>query len=123
MKSPEELKALKEEVENMNKKLAELTEDELSQVSGGRSGSLPGGKFIFSAYDTPQVGRYYASYDYTDSPAFTGVRLQAIYSSFQLSFTYESVSLGWNTWSSKSGNLHETDLENFKERYPYVANI
>ena len=35
MKSKEELNALKEEVETLNKKLAELTEDELAQVSGG----------------------------------------------------------------------------------------
>ena len=35
MKSKEELNALKEEVETLNKKLAELTDDELEQVSGG----------------------------------------------------------------------------------------
>ena len=35
MKTPEELKALKEEVEALNKKLAELDEDELAEVSGG----------------------------------------------------------------------------------------
>ena len=35
MKTKEELNALKEEVETMNKKLAELTEDELKQVTGG----------------------------------------------------------------------------------------
>ena len=35
MKSSEELNALKEKVETLNKKLAELTEDELKQVSGG----------------------------------------------------------------------------------------
>ena len=35
MKSKEELNALKEEVETLNKKLAELTEEELAQVSGG----------------------------------------------------------------------------------------
>ena len=35
MKTPEELKELKEEVETLNKKLAELTEEELAQVSGG----------------------------------------------------------------------------------------
>lgn len=35
MKTPEELNALKEEVKTMNKKLAELSEDELAQVSGG----------------------------------------------------------------------------------------
>ena len=34
MKTKEELNALKEEVETLNKKLAELTEEELAQVSG-----------------------------------------------------------------------------------------
>ena len=36
MKTKEELNALKEEVETLNKKLAELTDEELAQVSGGR---------------------------------------------------------------------------------------
>ena len=36
MKTKEELNALKEEVETVSKKLAELTEEELAQVSGGR---------------------------------------------------------------------------------------
>ena len=35
MKSKEELNALKEEVETLNKKLAELTDEELEQVTGG----------------------------------------------------------------------------------------
>ena len=35
MKTPEELNARKEEVETLNKKLAELTDEELAQVSGG----------------------------------------------------------------------------------------
>ena len=35
MKTKEELNALKEEIETLNKKLAELTEDELEQVTGG----------------------------------------------------------------------------------------
>ena len=35
MKSKEELDALKEEVNNVNEKLQELTEEELAQVSGG----------------------------------------------------------------------------------------
>ena len=35
MKSKEELDALKEEVDNLNKKLAELSEDELKEVAGG----------------------------------------------------------------------------------------
>ena len=35
MKSKEELKAIKEEVKAVNKKLQELTEEELKQVTGG----------------------------------------------------------------------------------------
>ena len=35
MKTKEELNALKEEVEALNKKLAELTEEELAEVAGG----------------------------------------------------------------------------------------
>ena len=34
-KTKEELNALKEEVEAVNKKLAELTEEEIAQVNGG----------------------------------------------------------------------------------------
>ena len=37
MKSKEELNALKEEVKVLNKKLAELSEDELAQVAGGET--------------------------------------------------------------------------------------
>ena len=44
MKTKEELNALKEEVETVSRKLAELTEEELAQVSGGN------GKF---AYEGP----------------------------------------------------------------------
>ena len=35
MKTKEELNALKEEVETVNKKLHELTDEELAQVTGG----------------------------------------------------------------------------------------
>ena len=43
MKTAEELNALKEEVETLNKKLAELSEEELEQVMGGyMSGSIMG---------------------------------------------------------------------------------
>ncbi len=35
MKTKEELNALKEEIETVNEKLHELTDEELAQVSGG----------------------------------------------------------------------------------------
>ena len=40
MKTKEELNALKEEVETLNKKLAELSGEELAQVTGGAAGSV-----------------------------------------------------------------------------------
>lgn len=52
MKTREELNALKEEVETLNKKLAELTDEELAQVTGGSSTvalgyQATGGAFIY----------------------------------------------------------------------------
>ena len=41
MKTAEELTALKEEVETLNRKLAQLTEDELAQVCGGIGRLVP----------------------------------------------------------------------------------
>ena len=46
MKTKEELNALKEEVETQNKKLAELTDEELAQVTGGKKIIQPVGIFI-----------------------------------------------------------------------------
>ena len=52
MKTKEELNALKEEVETLNKKLAELNDEELEQVAGG---SIPA---IYNLYDLepPVIG-------------------------------------------------------------------
>ena len=41
MKTQEELNALKEEVVTLNKKLQELTEEELEQVTGGSPKLIP----------------------------------------------------------------------------------
>ena len=55
-KTKEELDAIKEEVETVNKKLQELTEEDLEQVTGGLAhGSLPAVTpdiYIFSLKDT-----------------------------------------------------------------------
>ena len=40
MKTKEELDALKEDVENLNKKLSELTDEELAQVTGGNESRI-----------------------------------------------------------------------------------
>ena len=46
MKTKEELNALKEEVETMSRKLAELTDEELEQVTGGIVPDTQDGKFF-----------------------------------------------------------------------------
>ena len=46
-KSNEELNKLKEEVEAVNEKLAELTEEEIAQVNGGRVGG-PIGEIVIA---------------------------------------------------------------------------
>ena len=48
MKTKEELNALKGEVETLNRKLAELTEEELAQVTGGERHMWVGGIITIS---------------------------------------------------------------------------
>ncbi len=48
VKTKEELNAIKEEVETLNKKLAELTEEELKQVNGGH-------EVDFGSYEVAKV--------------------------------------------------------------------
>ena len=54
MKTAEELKTLKEEVETLNAKLAELSEEELVQVCGGKAKAavLLGAETPFTIDDT-----------------------------------------------------------------------
>ena len=72
MKTKEELNTLKEEVEALNKKLAELTEEELAQVSGGGGVPCPSPRPI--KRDMPMCGydRRYAfcpyKNDYSQCP-------------------------------------------------------
>ena len=59
VKTQEELNALKEEVETVSKKLHELTDEELEQVSGGayyNNGEgnptyIPGNTYIYDNYE------------------------------------------------------------------------
>ena len=66
MKTKEELAALKEEVEAMNKKLAELTEEELKQVVGGKAVTIAttlGG--ASNPFDVPSDEKQYENHIYT----------------------------------------------------------
>ena len=70
MKTKEELNVIKEEVETMKKKLAELTVEELKQVAGGfvvimttmecencGYGTIWGGSYA-GYYDCPECGKH-----------------------------------------------------------------
>ena len=63
METTEKLDALKKEVESLNKKLAELTEEELKQVTGGddvmRYGSLGECNSNYTACDNYQIYQNY----------------------------------------------------------------
>ena len=68
MKTKEELSALKKEVETMNRKLAELSEEELEQVCGGVSTSCPKGRGIAVTLKVIEGGAYLCkSYDSNNS--------------------------------------------------------
>ena len=56
MKTAEELNALKEEVETLNQKLAELNEEELAQVAGGLMFAIyePGVELCGNAMEHPE---------------------------------------------------------------------
>lgn len=81
MKTKEELNALKEEVDTLNKKLAELNEEELEQVAGGNDD--PSVKTIMKCGDCNYtyewmgnyVGRYFTCPE-CGSWKFKGIELQ-----------------------------------------------
>ena len=56
MKTKEELNALKEEVETVNKKLHELTPEELEQVTGGRIAAITGAGARFASVTEGKPG-------------------------------------------------------------------
>ena len=66
MKTKEELNALKEEVETLNKKLHELTEEELAQVKGGSAVDIC---LFIEIGDEHRAKRLYCNekYELTDS--------------------------------------------------------
>lgn len=56
MKTQEELYALKEEVENVSKKLSELTDEELEQVTGGSASAIAVGVALQGRVGGVQLG-------------------------------------------------------------------
>ena len=69
MKTAEEINALKEEVEALNKKLADLTDEEMAQVAGGwtywmpKEGADSQGKWPYSKEGADSRGKWPYSKD------------------------------------------------------------
>ena len=93
MKTKEELNALKEEVETLNKKLHELTDEELEQVSGGFTDNGDG------------------TYSFREGDSFTYVSGNAR-RSFTVLGNYDHVSMYDNVYCEHfyemNGTLHHT---------------
>ena len=66
MKTKEELNAIKEDVETLNKKLKELTEEELNQVTGGGSEQI-GYAAELSAFSTAHYYCRECGYDFGEN--------------------------------------------------------
>ena len=64
MKSQKELEELKQEVETVNRKLHELTDEELAQVSGGVVGAYGGYSSVLGPIICPGCDQYTATYFY-----------------------------------------------------------
>ena len=66
MKTKEELNALREEVKELNRKLAELTEEELAQVCGGRAKAVVLGSTELPTFPIDVCDKQYEFNIYTD---------------------------------------------------------
>ena len=67
MKTKEELNALKKEVETVNKKLAELTEEELAQVSGGAFLPVESGGNDVIYFKCTKCGKFFYGFHQCDA--------------------------------------------------------
>lgn len=106
---------MSEEMKNV-----ELKEDELKNVSGGGSGTIPKNGIEFSTYYWIDDGCYYSQQQSADEVAY-------VYRGADGSFYYtiESIVCTGNTWQSTSKfRARSMDSESeFRSKYPYILNI
>ena len=102
----------------------ELKDEELENIAGGGSGTIPQNGIIFTTYSSVEAGYYYSSAQNTNDVVY-------VYSCPSgLGFTRElfSVDLSSNNWISKnitpSGVKHENfNTDGFMSLYPYRLNV
>lgn len=106
------------------KDVNELRDDELAEVTGGGSGSLPQNGITFERYSSLEAGFYYSSAQDTSNVVY-------VYSCPSgLGYTRESFTVdpSNNSWISKnitpSGVRHENfNIAGFMELYPFRLNV
>ena len=77
MKTKQELDALKIEVETINRKLAELSEEELQQITGGYGTKTLYSFDVGDCFETPDGHiRYRVNMNYLDVTAYTDISVR-----------------------------------------------
>lgn len=108
----------------MTKEFNELTDEELSQVSGGGSGTIPQGGITFKTYDALADGHYYSQ----EKNFSEVVYVYLVGGTFYYTREAFSVTEATNTWSSRCRTPSgvRNPIENvggFMYRYQYVLNV
>lgn len=103
------------------KKVNELCDDELKQVTGGGSGWIPSGGIKYTDnYNYPQVGHYYSTGKTLGSSAYcyvTNIDGNLVFYNIE-NFWYDS-----SSWSSYGDGNTWKRLEDFMNDYRYELNI
>ena len=123
-KTNEELIQLKTEYKTSKNELEELTDDELTQVIGGGSGTIPQGGITFEEYDVLLSDHYYSQEQNFNEVVYVYTASNKMY------YTREAFSVvtSTNSWISRnrtpSGVKNPIDnVSGFMSRYRYVLNV
>ena len=101
------------------KKIVELSEEELEKVTGGAGGNIPKGGITYSTYTSAYGGRFYAK-------CVGGTDLIRTETTFGSASYYEAkliIDKENNTWTVQDQGSLFGQPKNFFATYPYVLNI
>lgn len=107
----------------MEQKINELKENELEKVSGGGSGTIPGGGIKFSTYTEVSGNRYYSKQQNLNNVVYV---YSIVYGMGAKEYTPESISVNYSkgTWSSTTTSRFGSSVTgSFASEYPYMLNI
>ena len=98
----------------------ELTEEQLSKVTGGGSGTIPAGGITYKTYSTAQANRYYAKTSGSTDLMCVLIDGFGCASYYTEKLVIDSTNNSWST-NRTSGALPAP--ANFSTTYPFVLNI